>query len=154
MDKKRLTNHIEEVENLKDIIKHNLLGLQLQLDKIRKLINEPDIDPELKLQPQSQPTAIPLEKLRDRYLTAKEVSELTGMCPSLLANQRSARKGIPFIKLGRSIRYRMTDILAFMDDHRVNTEGLRSRGRGHRSVIWNHPLISCLKHKEYSCVIR
>ncbi len=130
MDRKRLASHIEEIENLKDIIKHNLNGLQIQLDKLKKILNEPDIDPELKPQPQPQPTPIPLEKLKDRYLTAKEASELTGMNPATLANQRSARRGIPFIKVGRSIRYRMTDILAFMDGHRIDPEKLWSRGRG------------------------
>jgi hypothetical protein len=129
MDKKKLVDHIDEIENLRDIIKHNLNGLQIHLDKIKKILNEPDIDPELK--PQPQPSSIPLEKLKDRYLTPKETSELTGINPATLANQRSARRGIPFIKVGRSIRYRMNDILAFMDEHRIDPEELRSRGRGH-----------------------
>ncbi len=131
MDKKRLASHVEEIENLRDIIKHNLNGLQIHLDKIKKMLNEPDVEPELKPQPQPQPSPIPLEKLKDRYLTARETSELTGIRLTTLGNQRSKRRGIPFIKAGGSIRYRMTDILSYMDEHRIDTEGLRGRGRGH-----------------------
>lgn len=129
MDKKKLANHIDEIENLKDMIQHYLSGLQLHLDKMKKVLNEPDSEPEMKQQPLSLPTPIPLEKQKDRYLTAKETSEITGISVGTLANHRTARKGIPFVKVGKSVRYKMTDILSIMDGHRINPEQLRARGR-------------------------
>lgn len=64
-----------------------------------------------------------LDKLR--YLTEVEVAELTGRGLQTLRNDRHLRRGFPYVKLGRSIRYRLADILlTFMDSRRIETDGL------------------------------
>ena len=57
----------------------------------------------------------------DQFLTEIEVAQLIGRSRSALQKDRFKRIGIPFIKMGRSIRYRAQDIKNFMHDHRVKT---------------------------------
>ncbi len=59
----------------------------------------------------------------DRYLIPAEVAKITNRQLQTLANDRYLRKGIPYYKVGRSIRYKMSDVLAFMEQHRVEPEG-------------------------------
>jgi predicted DNA-binding transcriptional regulator AlpA len=60
-----------------------------------------------------------------RYLTEKEVSEITGIALSTLRNHRSLRKGIPYCKIFRSIRYSASDVLSFMESHKINFDSLK-----------------------------
>ncbi len=57
-----------------------------------------------------------------RYLTEKEVAEITGRALSTLRNERFMGKGIPYIKIGKSVRYRLDDVTKFMDDRRIDTQ--------------------------------
>jgi predicted DNA-binding transcriptional regulator AlpA len=57
----------------------------------------------------------------DRYLTEGEVAKLTGRAKSTLAKDRFFRRGIPFYKIGRSVRYQWRDVQAFMAEHRIET---------------------------------
>ena len=57
-----------------------------------------------------------------RYLNDKEVSKITGKAVATLRNERSLRKGIPYIKAGGKVLYSLQDIISYMNDHRVNTE--------------------------------
>lgn len=51
-------------------------------------------------------------------LTAKAAAKLLDVPPSTLANWRSmGRYKIPFLKIGRNVRYRHSDLLAWMDAH-------------------------------------
>ncbi|MFC1509689.1 helix-turn-helix domain-containing protein [Candidatus Omnitrophota bacterium] len=59
----------------------------------------------------------------NRYLTESEVSELTSFALSTLRNARFNREGIPYCKIGRSVRYRLNDVVEFMDSHRIETAG-------------------------------
>ena len=54
-----------------------------------------------------------------RYLTEKEVSYITGFALSTLRNKRFVRQGIPYLKIGRSVRYVLNDVLDFMNSHKV-----------------------------------
>jgi hypothetical protein len=57
------------------------------------------------------------------YLSEGEVAQLTGRALSSLRNDRSRRRGIPFIRWGRRfIRYKKADVLIFMDSRRVETD--------------------------------
>jgi len=67
---------------------------------------------------------LPPELQQFRYLTEKEVWALTGRGLQTLRNDRSKGRGFPYIKIGRSVRYRLSDILAAMDSRRVETEAL------------------------------
>lgn len=57
--------------------------------------------------------------MRKEYLTDREVSQLTGRALSTLKNDRTAGRGFPFIKWGRFVRYRKTDIIDFMESKKV-----------------------------------
>ena len=53
------------------------------------------------------------------WLTEKAVSQLTGISISTLQKARFFRKGIPYSKIGRSVRYSIKDVQAFMTSHRI-----------------------------------
>jgi predicted DNA-binding transcriptional regulator AlpA len=55
-----------------------------------------------------------------RYLDEKKVSELTGLALSTLRNWRFLRKGLPYCKVGRSVRYPLEEVYSFMERRRVN----------------------------------
>ncbi len=59
-----------------------------------------------------------------RFLTEKEVAALTGRALQTLRNDRCQGKGFPYIKYGRSVRYRLSDILAAMESRRIETEAI------------------------------
>ena len=48
-----------------------------------------------------------------------ETAKVLGVAVQTLRNWRHLRKGPPYIKLGRAIRYRDEDLLAFLERHRV-----------------------------------
>jgi hypothetical protein len=59
-----------------------------------------------------------------RYLTEKEVAAITGRAVQTLRNDRHKGQGFAYIKFGRSIRYRLSDILAAMECHRIEPEAI------------------------------
>ena len=56
------------------------------------------------------------------YFTEKEVSLFTGRALSTLRNERFHRKGIPYVKVGRSVRYSREEVKNFMEARRIDTE--------------------------------
>lgn len=58
----------------------------------------------------------------EKYLNEVEVSKMLGISLSTLRSNRSKKKGLPFIKIGRSVRYRLSDIQKYMEEHKVKTE--------------------------------
>lgn len=58
------------------------------------------------------------------YLNEKEVSRFTGRALSTLRNERFNRKGIPYIKIGRSVRYNSEDVVTFMENRKIETESM------------------------------
>lgn len=58
-----------------------------------------------------------------RYIDEKEVSKITGRALSTLRNERFMGKGIPYVKVGRSVRYRIDDVIAFMERYRIEPIG-------------------------------
>ena len=62
---------------------------------------------------------LPSSQVR-RWIDEKTVHEITGLALPTLRNHRHQRKGIPFYKVGtRMIRYRIDDVIAFMEAGRV-----------------------------------
>jgi len=57
-----------------------------------------------------------------KYITEIEVSEITGRALSTLRNERSKGEGIIYIKIGRSVRYDLQDVIDFMESHKIQTE--------------------------------
>ena len=56
-----------------------------------------------------------------RYLNEIQVAEMTGRALSTLRNERFSRCGIPYIKIGRSVRYSLQDVVQFMEAHKILT---------------------------------
>ncbi len=56
-------------------------------------------------------------------LTEQEVSARTGLSLSTLRAHRFKRIGLPYIKIGRSVRYRVCDLEAFISEHRIDPSG-------------------------------
>jgi predicted DNA-binding transcriptional regulator AlpA len=52
----------------------------------------------------------------DPLLSDREVSEITGRARSTLQKDRLAGKiAIPFVRIGRLVRYRQSDVTAYLD---------------------------------------
>jgi predicted DNA-binding transcriptional regulator AlpA len=56
-----------------------------------------------------------------RYLNEVQVAEMTGRALSTLRNERSRNEGIPYIKIGRSVRYSLQDVINFMEARKIET---------------------------------
>jgi hypothetical protein len=62
-------------------------------------------------------------KTSARYLNEVQVADMTGRALSTLRNERARNEGIPYIKIGRSVRYDLIDVIGFMDAHKIMTQG-------------------------------
>lgn len=56
---------------------------------------------------------------RDKLLTPAEAAEMLGLDLSTLANWRCERRRVPFVKIGRTVRYRLADIEKLLEDGKV-----------------------------------
>lgn len=54
------------------------------------------------------------------WLTEKQVAELTGISRSTLQKNRFYHKGIPYSKIGSSIRYALAEVQKYMVSRQVN----------------------------------
>ena len=59
---------------------------------------------------------------RNQYLTEKEVSAQTRFSIQTLRNHRHESRGIPYLKINRSIRYRPADVTEYMEKTRIDPE--------------------------------
>ena len=57
-----------------------------------------------------------------KYLNEKKVAEITGRALSTLRNERSKGVGISYIKIRRSVRYNITDVIEFMESQKIHTQ--------------------------------
>jgi hypothetical protein len=55
-----------------------------------------------------------------QYLTEREVASMTRIAVATLRNNRYLRRGIPFIKIGKSVRYKIQDVVLYLDERRVD----------------------------------
>ena len=62
-----------------------------------------------------------ISKVVNEHVAAK----VTGKSVQTLRNERHLRKGCPYLKLGRSVRYRLDDLIAYLDKHRIDPEAAR-----------------------------
>ena len=63
-------------------------------------------------------------------LTAEDVAAITGLSVETLAQWRSQRKGIPFLKISRNVvRYRQSDLDRWLDERIVRVEQDPSNAR-------------------------
>lgn len=61
-------------------------------------------------------------KVSTKYINEREVSEITGLALPTLRNYRHRRKGIPYVKVGRAVRYSRDDVVRFMESKKIKTE--------------------------------
>jgi hypothetical protein len=60
----------------------------------------------------------------EHLLDTDQAAPIVGCSTKKLANDRSAHKGPPYIKIGSLVRYRLADLQQFILSHRVDpTEG-------------------------------
>jgi len=57
--------------------------------------------------------------MMDQLLTEQQLAELLGKSPKTLERDRMSGVGIPFIRVGRSIRYRTSDVEKYLDERTV-----------------------------------
>ena len=60
-------------------------------------------------------------------LTTKEVADMTGLSQETLAQWRSQRRGIPYLKMGRAVRYDSADVQAYLEGCRVSVSVPKER---------------------------
>lgn len=61
-----------------------------------------------------------MSDLYDRLLRQKAVAEMLGVSEAWLEQCRFRRTGIEYIKVGRSVRYRESAVLAYLERQRVS----------------------------------
>jgi len=66
----------------------------------------------------------------ERLLTSTKASELLGITPKSLANSRYTGTGIdiPYIKLGKVVRYKESDIQTYIEANTFNHAGEAKEG--------------------------
>jgi len=57
-----------------------------------------------------------------QYLNEKEVAKITRLSLATLRNDRFLSRGIPYVKIGRSVRYSLEDVIGYMESHKINLE--------------------------------
>jgi hypothetical protein len=63
------------------------------------------------------------------FIDEKKVSQMTGFALPTIRNWRFLRRNLSYIKFGRSIRYDMDEVLAFMSAHKVILEDVTIQKR-------------------------
>ncbi len=70
------------------------------------------------------PSTVTTKDLHTRLLCAKEIADATGLSVETLAQWRSQKRGIPFIKISRNcVRYRQSDLDSWLVERTVLTVG-------------------------------
>ena len=62
-------------------------------------------------------------KTKREWLSPKEVEADYGLCISTLAKWRMAKKNIPFSKIGKAVKYKRSDIEAFLNASAIMLSG-------------------------------
>jgi excisionase family DNA binding protein len=60
-------------------------------------------------------------------LTAEQVATLTGLSIETLAQWRSRRRGIPYLKVGRMVRYDPADVQTYLEGCKVSVSNPKGR---------------------------
>lgn len=62
---------------------------------------------------------IDLSLVNSVYVNEYEVARITGRSVSTLRNQRCRCEGMPYYKIGRSVRYLLSEVYEYMEANRV-----------------------------------
>ena len=63
-----------------------------------------------------------MKELKAKFLGEREVAEITGWSLSKLRSDRFYRKGLPYYKIGRSVRYKYEDVIKYFEKSRISFE--------------------------------
>jgi predicted DNA-binding transcriptional regulator AlpA len=58
----------------------------------------------------------------DRLMNQKQVAEILGMSEAWLEISRFKKTGIPYIKIGRAVRYRTSDVNLWLEKNAQSVE--------------------------------
>ena len=67
------------------------------------------------------------EVILNDLLTAEQVSAITGLSEETLAQWRSRKRGISYLKIGRAVRYDPAEVQAYLERCRVSVSDPRER---------------------------
>jgi hypothetical protein len=87
------------------------------IDKI-KLTNEVATISDFIEKSLGEPIDLKLSPAINEHCAAK----ILGKSVQTLRNDRHKRRGCPYLKLGRSVRYRLKDLLEYLERHRIDPE--------------------------------
>lgn len=63
-----------------------------------------------------------IEKVCEKvFVSPKKVSKITEIAEQTLANWRHGNKHIPYVKVGRAVRYELGDVMKFMQSNKIAT---------------------------------
>jgi hypothetical protein len=61
----------------------------------------------------------------DLYISETEWERISGIKRQTSANRRHLGEGPPYYKIGRSVRYKLSEALAWLERHRIDPETRR-----------------------------
>ncbi len=64
----------------------------------------------------------PMNPEPERLLTEDELAKLWGVTSSLLQKMRHEGRGPRFVRIGRLVRYRMSDVMRYVEENSIGTE--------------------------------
>jgi excisionase family DNA binding protein len=67
--------------------------------------------------------------MKEALLTPEAVAELTGLPVGTLAQWRSQKRGIPYLKIGRTVRYDPMDVQVYLEGCKVSVSDPQERRR-------------------------
>ena len=62
----------------------------------------------------------------DLYISETEWERISGIKRQTSANRRHLGEGPPYYKIGRSVRYKLSEALAWLERHRIDPEARRA----------------------------
>jgi len=69
-----------------------------------------------------------------QYLNEKEVSQMTSISLPTLRMNRHLKQGIPYSKIGRSVRYNFQDVIDYMENSKVKFENGERQNDGNSDM--------------------
>ena len=65
---------------------------------------------------------MPPELSRNQIVNETKASEILCRAIQTIRNDRHTKKGAPYFKIGRSVRYRVGDLLEYLERQRIDPE--------------------------------
>jgi hypothetical protein len=59
------------------------------------------------------------------FLDDKQISKILAKSPQSLRNERQQGRGLPYYKIGKSVRYKLSEVLEILERCRIEPEKVR-----------------------------